>query len=185
MFKIEETLIPGVKILHCRSLADERGTFTKIFHEHAFSENGLNNRWSESYVSNSKRGVVRGLHFQTPPADHSKLVYCVAGSVLDAVLDIRVGSPSYGKNVTVTLSADSGNAIFIPSGVAHGFCTPDQEASLLYFTSSVYDQQNDTGLLWDSAGIEWPIESPVTSLRDKTFPTFAKYKSPFTYESPQ
>ena len=127
------------------------------------------------------KGFLRGLHFQLPPHDHAKLVYCIAGSVEDMALDIRVGSPTYGKTVMLELSARKGNMIYLPKGLAHGFCTPNEQATLVYNVSSVYESEADSGIRWDSVGVHWPIQNPLLSNRDQSLPTFDEFKSPFDY----
>ena len=122
--EIVPTEIPGCYEVQPKVFKDKRGAFVKTFHAGDFHSYGLCADWTEQYYSRSKRGVLRGLHFQLPPHDHAKLVYCVAGSVLDVAFDLRIGSPTYGKAVMLELSAKKGNMIYLPKGLAHGFCTP-------------------------------------------------------------
>lgn len=116
-----QTTIPGCYEIIPRILRDERGVFVKVFHEGVFEEHGLTTDWREEYYSISHRGVLRGLHFQLPPHDHDKLVYCTAGAVLDAVVDLRKGSQTYGSHVLQELSAEMGNMLYIPRSLAHDF----------------------------------------------------------------
>ena len=181
-------LLP-TKILGCYEVfapvhKDSRGTFTKTFNTTTFKEAGLCTSFKEQYYSRSKRHVIRGLHFQLPPDDHTKLVYCTAGEVLDVVLDLRIGSPTYCKLFPTTLNAETGNMMYIPPGVAHGFCTPHQPATLVYNQTTVYNQKNDTGIHWNSAGISWPIKNPQLSERDLSFLSLDDFISPFIFEKP-
>lgn len=182
MFDISDTAILGCYEIKPTLFDDERGRFVKTFHRDVFSSLNLETNFSEEYYSHSKRGVIRGMHFQTPPADHVKMVYCTYGEVIDVVLDLRRGSPSYGKYATFTLSAKAGNIIYIPRGLAHGFLVASESATLVYKVTTVYDQKHDNGVLWDSFGYSWPIEKPVISERDSKFINFSDFESPFYYE---
>jgi dTDP-4-dehydrorhamnose 3,5-epimerase len=172
IFTRTETAIPGCFELQPRKLDDARGSFVKTFHCTAFAELGLATDWREEYYSVSGKGVLRGLHFQAPPHDHAKLVYCVSGSVLDAVLDMRTGSPSYGCHALLELSAEKANMLYIPKGLAHGFYTLSDKATMMYKVTTVYAPAADSGVLWSSAGIPWPDTSPLISERDSSFPLF-------------
>ncbi len=182
MFQRLPSALPGCVELQPRVLSDARGRFVKTFHAAAFQQLGLCDQFAESYYSVSQRGVIRGLHFQTPPMAHTKLVYCVAGAVLDVVVDLRVGSPTYGQHALFELSAEQGNSVYIPAGMAHGFYTRSEQATLVYQVSTVYAPQHDAGILWNSAGIAWPEDAtPILSERDQQFPTLAAFVSPFRY----
>jgi dTDP-4-dehydrorhamnose 3,5-epimerase len=173
-------------IPHCYELksyisTDERGRFVKTFNAEEFSQSGLDTNIREQYHTTSREGVLRGLHFQVPPMDGTKFVYCVAGSVLDAVVDLRIGSPTYGQTAIFELSAELGNAIYIPKGLAHGFYVPKGEATLVYNVSALYSPEHDCGILWNSAGICWPATDPIISERDRSFPRLDEFKSQFAY----
>jgi dTDP-4-dehydrorhamnose 3,5-epimerase len=178
--KIVPTSIHGCFQIIPDIRCDERGSFVKVFHEDIFREHGLATHYAEEYYSASHRNVIRGMHFQTPPHDHAKLVYCVQGSVMDVALDLRRGSPTYGQHLTLTLSAQNGHMLYLPRGLAHGFCTPDEPALMVYKVTATYAPQHDTGLAWNSAGIDWPIAEPVMSARDRQFATLAEFDTPFT-----
>ncbi|HOP41027.1 MAG TPA: dTDP-4-dehydrorhamnose 3,5-epimerase [Geobacteraceae bacterium] len=180
--RIKETTIPGCREIFPCILRDQRGAFVKTFHDEVFHSNGLATDWREEYYSVSRHGVLRGLHFQLPPHDHEKLVYCTAGSVIDAVVDLRKGSPTYGRHLIVKLSADQGNMLYIPRGLAHGFYVTDESATMLYKVSSVYSPEYDSGILWNSAGIPWPDDNPDISTRDAGFSSLDRFLSPFTFE---
>lgn len=179
---IQPTTIPGCFQVSPKVFTDNRGSFVKTFHRELFEQQGLETDWREEYYSTSYKGVLRGLHFQLPPHDHTKLVYCAFGEVLDVVLDLRVGSPSYGTHVMFQLNAIDAHMVYIPKGCAHGFYTLSEQATMMYKVSSVYAPSSDAGLLWNSIGISWPDDTPIMSDRDKAFPIFADFTSnPFTY----
>lgn len=181
MFQLKETSISGCVELQPVKRGDARGHFVKVFHEDAFREHGLPSVYAEQYYSRSKRGVLRGLHFQTPPFHHGKLVYCVQGAVLDAAVDLRVGSASYGQHVLIELSAEKANVVFVPAGLAHGVFALSDEAMIVNNTTTVYSAEADAGIAWDSAGIPWPHDEPLLSDRDRALPSLADYRSPFRY----
>ncbi len=104
--------------------------------------------------------------------------------MFDAAVDLRRGSPAYGRHATFTLSAEQGNAVYLPAGLAHGFCVTSEEALLVYHVTTVHSPAHDTGVLWSSAGIDWPEPAPILSARDETFPALADFASPFIYEAP-
>lgn len=176
------TSLPGCFQVQPVVRADERGSFTKVFHEEIFRNAGLRTDFAEEYYSVSRRRVLRGLHFQLPPHDHAKLVYCTQGKVLDVALDLRRGSPTYGQHLTLELSQEQGNMLYLPAGFAHGFYTLSEQATMVYKVTSVYAPQHDGGVLWHSAGIAWPDMDPVLSQRDREFPALAAFDSPFRYE---
>lgn len=180
--RMQPTTIPGCLEIIPDIFTDDRGCFVKTFHRDLFEQQGMEVDWREEYFSTSRRGVLRGLHFQLPPHDHAKLVYCTSGEVLDVVLDVRTGSPAYGTHAMFQLSGATSHMIYIPRGCAHGFYTLSEQATMMYKVSTVYAPAHDAGLLWNSAGIPWPVENPVMSDRDKALPAFAGFTAnPFTY----
>lgn len=179
MFDVRLTAIEGCFEIQPRIMDDSRGRFVKVFHEKEFSARGLETKFTEEYYSHSNKGVVRGMHFQTPPEEHVKMVYCVQGEVFDVVLDLRVDSPTYGTALTFKLSAERGNIIYIPKGMAHGFCATSDVATMVYKVSSVYAPNNDSGVLWSSVDVDWPVQDPVVSDRDAKFQRFEDFESPF------
>ena len=158
---------------------DERGTFVKTFHAEQFSALGLPTEWPEEYYSSSRKYVIRGMHFQTPPHEHEKLVYCIQGRVLDVVVDLRKDSHSYGKHFAVELDAKHGCGLMIPKGMAHGFLALTEEVLMTYKVTSVYAPESDSGIKWDSFGLDWGVDQPIVSVRDSTHPTLADFASPF------
>lgn len=180
--EVKKTKIPGCFELIPKIFKDERGFLVKVYHQNVFENNDLETNFVEEYYSFSYKGVLRGLHFQLPPMDHVKLVYCVLGKVLDAVVDLRIGSPTYGQFETFELSSDKANMIYIPKGLAHGFYVLSENAIMMYKVTTVYSPEHDTGILWNSIGITWPDEKPIISKRDREFKPFKDFKSPFVYK---
>ncbi|MGQ0708797.1 MAG: dTDP-4-dehydrorhamnose 3,5-epimerase [Rhodoferax sp.] len=158
---------------------DERGTFVKTFHADRFASLGLPIEWREEYYSTSHRGVIRGMHFQTPPNDHEKLVFCTQGRALDVVLDLRKDSPTFGQHFAVELNASYGGGLFIPKGMAHGFLALTETVCMEYKVTTVYAPQSDSGIRWDSFGFDWGVTDPIVSARDSAHPAFADLESPF------
>lgn len=181
MFELSSLSIPGAYYLRSHRAEDARGSFVKTFHSDFFRGHGLNAEWREHYYSHSVPGVVRGMHFQLPPFDHEKLVFCVTGKVFDVVLDLRVGSPTFGKSCTLELSAQNNSLLYLPRGIAHGFFTTEA-ATLAYSVSSQYSSAHDAGVRFNSVEAEWP-EDPIVSARDLAFPHFEDFLSPFVYQS--
>ena len=174
--------IPECYQLQPKKFEDNRGSFVKTFHEKNFQDMGLDTHFAEEYYSISYQNVIRGLHFQLPPHDHTKIVYCVQGEVKDVVVDLRVNSPTYGQFEIFDLSAEIANLIYIPSGLAHGFQVMSETAIMIYKVSTVYHPESDTGILWDSVGIPWKIDNPIISQRDSSFINFSDFQSPFIYQ---
>ena len=179
MFDQFQTALPGCFEIQPIVRGDSRGRFVKTFHANTFNELSLETEFPEQYYSVSAAGVLRGLHFQTPPMDHNKLVYCTSGRILDAVLDIRLDSPTFGKSITLELSAAKANMIYIPKGMAHGFYSIT-DATVAYNVSTVYSPEHDAGILWNSAGIDWAVSDPSLSERDRLFEPFDQFESPFS-----
>ncbi len=171
--------IPGVFLIEPFCHSDERGSFVKTFHENEFMEHGLEVAFKESFYSISKKGVIRGMHFQLPPHEHSKLVFCTVGEVLDVVLDLRKDSPSYGHFESFQLNENNRSMVYIPKGCAHGFLAMSDLATVYYNTSTVHHPASDTGIRYDSFGFSWPEGDKVLSDRDLSFKSFNDFISPF------
>jgi dTDP-4-dehydrorhamnose 3,5-epimerase len=180
--RLEELSIPGCFQLFHDRFADRRGSFIKLFNQDVFAGLGLRTDWREEYFSLSARGVIRGMHFQVPPHEHAKLVHCLSGQAFDVVLDLRRGSPTFGKSQAVLLDADKGNGIYIPAGIAHGFLALTDDCLMHYKVTSVHAAAADKGILWSSFGQEWPEAAPVLSERDSAHPPLAAFASPFVFE---
>ncbi len=181
--KFTKTKLNGVFIIEPNVLEDQRGQFIKVFNKESFAMEKLSFNLEESYFSLSKKNVIRGMHFQTPPRDHTKLVYATHGAIIDVVLDIRVGSPTYGKYIKIELSEQNHTVIYIPSGFAHGFLSLKNNSLVVYLQTSGYSPANDGGIRADSFKMRWNVARPIVSNRDKSFPPLGKFKSPFKYKA--
>ncbi|MCG3683482.1 dTDP-4-dehydrorhamnose 3,5-epimerase [Aliarcobacter butzleri] len=179
--KIIETSIPGLKIFKPKIFEDERGKFIKTFTNDFFQESSLSINIKETYYSISHKDVIRGMHFQTPPYEHIKLVYVPAGKIIDVVLDIRKNSPTFGRYFSCELSSENGKVLIIPKGLAHGFKSLENNTNVTYIQTTCYSQNNDAGIKYDSFGFDWKCESPKLSDRDCLFPTLDKFESPFIF----
>lgn len=174
----QPTKIDGCLVGHLPSHVDGRGSFVKVFSKNITAALPIDFNIKEVFLTNSWKGVIRGMHFQIPPYDHNKLIVCLAGEVDDYILDLRRKSKTYGQTLKTTLSETS-NCVFIPRGCAHGFATLSEQAQLCYFIDSDYSPEHDKGILWNSIGIDWAIEAPIVSTRDQDFPALGEYNSPF------
>jgi len=171
-------LLPGATLVALKRFEDARGSFVKTFARSAFEAAGVDFDFREEFYSFSRRDVVRGMHFQLPPHDHVKLVYCAAGSVLDVLVDLRRGA-GLGRVASVVLSADEPSLLVIPKGVAHGFRALRDDSLMVYKTSTEHAPSHDAGIRWDSFGFEWGVTAPVVSQRDAGHPSLADFDSPF------
>lgn len=172
--EIENTFIPGLKLIHLKEFIDNRGSFIKVFNADFFAETGLETNFKESYYSTSHKNVIRGMHFQIPPFEHTKLVYLNKGKIIDVVLDVRKSSPTYGQHFSIELSTENPISIYIPVGCAHGFLSLDDHTMVTYMQTSCYNNACDKGINYNSFGMTWGIENPIMSERDLSFPDFLK-----------
>jgi dTDP-4-dehydrorhamnose 3,5-epimerase len=173
------TVLPGLTIIRPKIFEDARGMLVKTFHSDVFRDHGLEFVPREEFFSTSVRNVLRGMHFQLPPTAHSKLVYCIAGRVLDVVLDLRRKSPAFGLSCARELSATNREMFFIPVGCAHGFLALEDGTTMVYQTSTVHSPADDGGVRWNSFGFDWPVKHPILSDRDQRFPIWRCLSSPF------
>jgi len=177
---LEQLALADVYLIHGHRVSDERGWFWKTYKDIQFEELSLDFTCRETFFSMSSAGVIRGMHFQVPPKAHAKLVTCLVGEVFDALLDLRIGSPTYGNAISVKLSGESNDSIFVPEGIAHGFCVMSANALMCYQTSEPYDPGADCGVLWNSVPLKWPcLKEPIISKRDKELPSWINFESPF------
>jgi dTDP-4-dehydrorhamnose 3,5-epimerase len=182
--KVEKLALPGVLHVAPHRFGDARGFFCEVYNKAAFQEIGIVAEFIQDNQSLSRdRGVVRGLHFQTAPYAQAKLVRVAKGSIYDAVVDLRRESPTYGKCVGVTLSAELGNQLFVPIGFAHGFCTLEPETEVIYKVDAPYSREHEGGLLWNdpALGIDWPIgeHEAVLIERDRNNPPLSSLPALF------
>lgn len=179
--QVRDTNISGCYEITAPVFTDERGVLVKTFHSKTFIEQKFNSTFCESYYTISHTNVLRGLHFQNPPEDHVKVVYCVSGEIMDVVVDLRKGSSSYGKYEIFHLTQDKANMVYIPEGLAHGYYVKSGPAIMMYQVSKAYSPTHDSGIHWSSVKIPWPNTNPVISEKDKHLPDFADFKSPFNF----
>jgi dTDP-4-dehydrorhamnose 3,5-epimerase len=167
--KLIETAILGVVIVEMPIHRDNRGSFQEAYNERKFLELGLPIEWKQDNLSVSRRRVVRGLHYQIV-RPQAKLVRAISGAVLDVIVDLRRDSATFGKHISVELSADNGRAVYIPVGLAHGFAVLSEEAYFSYKVSDFYEPSGDRTLLWNDPdlGIEWPVSAKdaIVSAKD-------------------
>lgn len=171
--KITSTELPGVLLIEPRVFGDDRGCFFESYNRAAFAEAGLHPEFVQANVSESVCGVLRGLHFQQPNAQ-GKLVSVLAGEVFDVAVDIRRGSPHFGRWTAAVLSADNRRQLWIPEGFAHGFVTLSERAVFTYQCTALYDRGSDAGIRWNDArlAIDWPVAQPLLSAKDAVAPFF-------------
>jgi len=169
--------IPEVVVMEPRVFADDRGVFFESFNAAAFAAaTGLNPAFVQDNHSISRRGVLRGLHYQLPPFAQGKLVRVVVGRAFDVAVDIRRDSPTFGKWVGELLTAENHRQLWVPEGFAHGFLALDAETQFLYKTTAAYDRGSERAIVWNDAqlAIDWPLEgAPIVSAKDAEAPTFA------------
>ncbi|MCH2033321.1 MAG: dTDP-4-dehydrorhamnose 3,5-epimerase [Tenacibaculum sp.] len=180
-----KTEIPEVIIIEPKVFGDNRGYFLESYNQKEFESNIGTVNFIQDNESKSVKGVLRGLHFQSPPFAQAKLVRCIEGKVLDVAVDIREGSPTYGKHVAVELSSDNKRQLFVPRGFAHGFVVLSDEAIFSYKVDNYYSPNHDSGIKWDDSdlNINWNIDVSDVNLseKDKDLIAFKDFKSPFTY----
>ena len=177
--KVTETNFEGLVVITPSIFEDARGLFVKTYQKWMFEELGLPFEPREEFFSISHKGVLRGMHFQLPPEAHHKVVYPVTGSALDVVVDLRKASPTFGQHFARQLDSLNREMLFIPAGFAHGFLALANETLMVYLTSTVHSPAHDAGIRWDSFGFSWPVAGPILSNRDRGFPTFQEFHSPF------
>lgn len=178
------TEIRDLYVVEPKVFSDERGYFFESFQEKDFLNMSINLRFTQDNQSLSSKGVLRGLHMQKPPYEQGKLVRVVKGSVLDVAVDIREGSPTYGKYFSIELSEENFKMLWIPPGFAHGFLTLRDNTIFTYKCTGVYNKDSELSLKWDDPdiGIEWGIiEEPIVSEKDKKASNLKYFKSPFKY----
>lgn len=184
--EIIKTTIDGVVIIKPSIFKDSRGYFFESFNQKEFDENVRPVKFVQDNESMSSFGVMRGLHFQMPPYSQSKLVRCVKGAVLDVAVDIRNGSPTYGRHVAVELTEDNHLQFFIPKGFAHGFAVLSETAAFQYKCDEFYHPEADGGIsiLDTSLGIDWgiPMDKALLSEKDKKHPLLNDFNSPFDFK---
>ncbi|MCI0547652.1 MAG: dTDP-4-dehydrorhamnose 3,5-epimerase [Candidatus Rokubacteria bacterium] len=171
-----ETAIGGAFVIEPERLEDQRGFFARTWCAREFEAHGLEARLVQCSISfNKRKGTLRGMHYQIPPAAESKLVRCTAGAIFDAIIDLRPGSPSFARHIAVVLSAENRAMLYIPAGVAHGFQTLADDTEIFYQMSEFHAPEQARGVRWDDTafGIRWPEDTRIIAERDRTYPDFA------------
>lgn len=177
----------SVHLLKTRRFSDGRGWFCETFVDRRWRESGVDAEFvQDNHSYSASAGTIRGIHFQAPPHAQAKLVRCVRGRILDYAIDLRAGSPTYGKYVAAELSAENGHQLFIPIGFGHAFITLEPDCEVIYKVSDYYAPECDGGIRWDcpQIGINWPLngKEPSLSSKDSRLPALAEFSSPFAYD---
>jgi len=176
--------IPDVILIEPKAFGDDRGYFLETYKRSAFSEQGIPD-FVQSNHSHSTYGVLRGLHYQKDPMAQGKLVSAIYGEIFDLGVDIRKGSPTYGKWVGALLSPENHRLLYIPPGFAHGFCVLSAEADVIYQVTQEYSHEHDRGILWNDPDIQikWPIDEPLLSPKDSNQPLLKDADNDFVYQA--
>ena len=180
--KVEPLRLQGLLLVEPARHGDARGFFSEVWSRRALAAHGITADFVQDNHSLSREvGVVRGLHFQRPPSAQGKLVRVVRGAILDVVVDLRQGSPTYGQSEVIELSAANWRQLWVPRGFAHGFATLEPDTEVLYKVDAYYDREADTGILWNdpALGIDWPVADPILSEKDRGAPRLAEIDPPF------
>lgn len=179
--EIGKTPIEGLLLLKPQVAHDPRGYFYESYRKDLFANIGVTDDFVQDNQSLSQKGILRGLHFQAPPFAQGKLVRVIAGAVLDVVVDIRKASPSYGQHFSIILTGENLLQFWIPPGFAHGFLTLEDHTIFAYKCTNYYNKPAEGGIRWNdpALGIDWNVESPLLSDKDKLTPLFKDFDSPF------
>ncbi len=168
--KLIDTAITDVLLIEPEVHSDSRGFFLEIFHHKKYADVGIDQTFIQDNYSHSEHGIIRGLHYQLH-RPQGKLVFVMAGEILDVVVDIRRGSPTFGKWFGTHLSAKNKRQIYIPEGFAHGFCVLSKSADVMYKCTDFYDPEDESGIIWsdETIAIDWPVKTPVLSDKDSRY----------------
>ena len=181
-----KTTIPDLLVFEPRVFEDSRGYFFESFNLQTYRAEGIDINFVQDNQSSSQYGVIRGLHYQLNPYAQAKLIRVLAGRILDVAVDIRKGSPTYGKSFSIELSAENKKQLFIPTGLAHGFSVLSDQAEVFYKCDSFYNKENEAGILYNdpSINIDWKIPAgrEIISEKDKQLPLFADCRNNFEFK---
>jgi len=182
-FSFQRLEIPEVVLIEPKVFQDGRGFFMETYKFSDFAAFGIAERFVQDNHSRSKKSVIRGLHYQNPPKAQGKLVRAVVGEIFDVAVDIRRGSPTYGKWVGEKLSSENKRMLYIPPGFAHGFCVLSAEAEVVYKVTEEYAPEHEAGIIWNDPdiGISWPIANPIISEKDAALPCLKEAENRFIY----
>lgn len=181
---ITETGLPGLRLLTPQAHRDERGFFVETYRESFFDSLARGQRFvQDNHARSEDAGVLRGLHFQLPPMTQAKLVWAVRGSIYDVAVDLRKGSPTFGRWFGCTLTADSFQRIYVPRGFAHGYMTLEPGTEVMYKVDAYYAPALEQGLAWNDPdiGVTWPDIAPILSAKDQKHGTFRDFRTPFSF----
>ena len=183
--QIETTPLPDVLILTPARHGDDRGFFSESWNRRTLRQAGVDlpEFVQDNHSLSGQAGTVRGLHYQAPPHAQGKLVRCGRGRLFDVAVDARRGSPTYGRWFGAELSFENGRQLWIPAGFLHGFVTREPDTEIVYKCTDHYDRASDGAVAWDSLGIDWGVDDPVLSDKDRAAPAFDAWQSPFTFEA--
>ena len=179
--KINKTFIEDLLIIEPQLFKDDRGFFYESYNKNNLDK-VINIVFVQDNESKSNRGVIRGLHFQAPPFEQTKLVRCISGNILDVAVDLRTSSKTYGKFFSIELSSENNKQLFVPKGFAHGFQVLSETAIVNYKVDNFYNSKSDTGIIWNDKdlSIDWNLEiEPILSVKDLKLISFKELKSPF------
>jgi dTDP-4-dehydrorhamnose 3,5-epimerase len=182
------TELEEVRVLKPRRFTDTRGWFCETWNERRLRQAGIDATFvQDNVVFSPTKGTLRGLHFQRPPAAQAKLVFVIQGAILDVVVDVRAGSPTFGKHVATTITADGGEQIWVPAGFAHGYCTMASNSLVFYKVTSFYDPTTEGGVRFDDPNLDirWPVEpdAALVSEKDRALPLLADMPIAFRYST--
>ena len=183
-FKFTKLSIPEVILVEAKAFADNRGFFMESFKESEFVANGIATKFVQDNYSHSIKGVLRGLHYQKNPKTQAKLVMAIRGEIFDVAVDVRKGSPTYGKWVGEVLSEQNHRLLYVPEGFAHGFVVLSNEADVVYKVNSEYSPEHERGVIWNDPelNIKWPTNEPIVIKKDLELPTLHNADNNFVYE---
>lgn len=175
--------IPGLVLVQAPAVGDPRGRFREMYRRSDFVANGITPEFVQDNHSHSVRGVLRGLHYQLEPKAQGKLVAALRGTIVDVAVDVRRGSPTFRKWLAVELSEENGQMLYVPPGLAHGFCVLSEQVDVTYKVTAEYAPELERGFRWDDpeVGIVWPVQNPTLSTRDLQLPPLREAEFDFSY----
>jgi len=183
-FAFKSLDIPEVVLIEPKVFKDERGFFMETYKMPDFVNAGVKANFVQDNHSRSTKGILRGLHYQNPPFAQGKLVRAVKGEIFDVAVDIRTGSPTWGKWIGVILSEENKNILYVPETFAHGFCVLSEVAEVIYKTTNIYSAEAEAGIIWndEDLNVEWPVKKPILSEKDQKLPSLKNADIRFYYK---
>jgi dTDP-4-dehydrorhamnose 3,5-epimerase len=183
--RIEQTPLPGLLVIVPQRFSDERGFFSESWNRRTLEAAGvmLPEFVQDNHSLSHRVGTLRGMHYQAPPHAQGKLVRCGRGRIFDVCVDVRKGSPTFGRWHGEDLSFENGHQLWVPAGFLHGFVTREPDSEIIYKCTDYYDRVSDGAVRWDTLGIDWGVAEPVLSPKDAAAPAFADFASPFTWSA--